>query len=73
MAVSRRANPHVGPRRRNCQRLDAIEHRGVGDFFARTVTIDEAAMLARSHDAGVLVADVTQLCGFGGENGLGIR
>ena len=34
MAVSGRANPHVGPRRRNDQRFDSREHSRVGYLFA---------------------------------------
>src|SRR5580704_7478871 len=73
MAVCRGADPHLGPGRRNDERLDSSQHLGVDDFFSCIVAIDEAAMLTHSRDTSVAVADITQLCGLRRENGFGIR
>jgi hypothetical protein len=61
------ADPDVGPRRRDRERVDALNLRAIGDGAAARVDIAESAQAAQPPDAGrALIADVAQAGGLGG-------
>jgi hypothetical protein len=73
VAVGLRADPDLGPGRRDGQRLDAFQGGFVVDRLAARVEVAKAVALRLAADAGPVVEDVAQAGRFGGGGRIAVR
>ena len=66
MAVRLRADPDVGPRRRDDERLDALQRAFVGDAVTPRIAVEEALAGAMAGDAGAVRAHIDEAGFLGG-------